>query len=371
LSERSGTPAIADLPELVEALPTQARERVRRMFTIQRAIGEADPPAELHDWLTRQFGSVDAVRRQRVIQVANRATGEATLLSELRSRRPVEAPSLGEISELVEATRGDPFCHPETGTPANAFGRVRGRHMLSGANAAMYEGHHAVLVFDEHDPTAWDAETVEDLLDTGRAWAERAHDTDSAAIYYFLMWNSLWRAGGSIVHGHAQVMLGRTVHYGRIERFRRDAVAWRERYGGRLVDELVAAHRDLGLAISLDGVTVLASLTPIKEREIWIVAPPGSDEREGPFTDAVARTAIAFRDALGVSAFNLALWRSPIAPAAAGEDWTDLQPIVRLVDRGDPASRASDIGAMELYAAPVVGSDPFALIATLRQALAG
>jgi hypothetical protein len=38
------------------------------------------------------------------------------------------------------------------------------------------------------------------------------------------------------------------------------------------------------------------------------------------------------------------------------------------VDRGDPANRTSDIGAMELYAAPVVASDPFRVAETLRDA---
>jgi len=30
-----------------------------------------------------------------------------------------------------------------------------------------------------------------------------------------------------------------------------------------------------------------------------------------------------------------------------------------VIDRGDPSNRTSDIGAMELYSAPVVSSDPF------------
>jgi hypothetical protein len=36
------------------------------------------------------------------------------------------------------------------------------------------------------------------------------------------------------------------------------------------------------------------------------------------------------------------------------------------VDRGDPANRTSDIGAMELYAASVVASDPFRVAEALR-----
>jgi hypothetical protein len=45
--------------------------------------------------------------------------------------------------------------------------------------------------------------------------------------------------------------------------------------------------------------------------------------------------------------------------------------MVHLVDRGDPDSRSSDIGAMELYGASVVGGDPFALVDRLRGSLGG
>ena len=43
-----------------------------------------------------------------------------------------------------------------------------------------------------------------------------------------------------------------------------------------------------------------------------------------------------------------------------------MPPIVRLVDRGDPFHRRpSDIGAMELYGTPIVGSDPYEVAAAL------
>ncbi|MBD0324451.1 MAG: hypothetical protein ICV72_13850, partial [Aldersonia sp.] len=46
--------------------------------------------------------------------------------------------------------------------------------------------------------------------------------------------------------------------------------------------------------------------------------------------------------------------------------WEGIPPIAHLVDRGDPLVRSSDIGAMELYGTPIVGSDPFTLIESLR-----
>jgi hypothetical protein len=82
------------------------------------------------------------------------------------------------------------------------------------------------------------------------------------------------------------------------------------------------------------------------------------DERDPAFADAVWRALSVHRDGLGVRAFNLALWRSPLAHGA-----DDIPPMVRIVDRGDPMTRASDIGAMELYGTPIVASDPYEVIA--------
>lgn len=338
------------------------------MFDISVVEGLTDPPPELHEWLEHHFGSVEAVRRQEIVRVTNRWSLEGALFSPLRSRRPVDAGSLRDVAREVEATIGDEFCHPETGTPADTWGRVRGRRSVTGANAAKYDGRHGVIIFDHHDPLAFDGESVLDMLHVGREWAEHGRAEDPAAWAYLLIWNCGPRAGGSIVHGHAQVLLGRNAHYAHVERLRRDSMAYGAATGGSYLEDLVSIHRELGLVVAeAEEVAVVASITPVKERELVIVGQPGMDEREPAFASAVARTVVAYRDVAGVRAFNLALHRPPIDQTVAASDgWQQLPPIVRLVDRGEPGSRSSDIGAMELYAASVVGGDPFQLTQDLR-----
>jgi hypothetical protein len=239
--------------------------------------------------------------------------------------------------------------------------------MLTGANAGLADAHHAVLVFDDHDPLAFDAGLVTDLFATGRAWAARARATDAAAANYLLIWNCLWRAGGSIIHGHAQALLGSGLHHARLERFRRDADAYHALHGADLASDLVSLHRALGLAIDVDGMPILAHLTPIKERELLVVARPGTDERDPAFAAAVWRALTTVRDRLAVRSFNLALWRPPLTDDGTTPfGWERFPTIVRIVDRGDPFSRPSDIGAMELYGTPIVGSDPYEVMAALR-----
>ena len=355
--------SLLDLPDIVGRLEGEARERADRLLDLRIVRGRTDPPAEMNGWLERTFGSVDAVREQTVVKITNPATWEATLFAPLRSRRPRDIAAHGDLAASIRDTEGGPFCHPETDTPADAFGRVRGRRVVTAANVALAEAHHGVIVFDRHDPLDFDAELIADVLATGRAWAERARDDDPAARYYVLIWNCLWRAGGSIVHGHAQVLLGAGPHVARLERLQGDVERYRTSGGGNLIEDIVALHRDVGLVRDVEGAALVASLTPTKERELLVVGAAGSDERDPAFVDALSQALIAYRDRVGVRSFNLALWRAPLDDDA--EAWRWLPPIVRIVDRGDPFERSSDIGAMELYGTPIVASDPYDLIAVL------
>lgn len=67
---------------------------------------------------------------------------------------------------------------------------------------------------------------------------------------------------------------------------------------------------------------------------------------------------------LGVTSFNVAVYLPPLGPTP--EDWSHFPVVVRMVDRGDPSNRTADVGAMELYAASVISSDPFLLAHTLK-----
>lgn len=360
---------IVDLPEAAAGLGNEARDRVERLFEIVRTIGTTDPPPSMERWLIERFGSVAAVREQAIIRVVNRWTLEGTLFSGLRAMRPMEAGSVPDDGAEAGRAGDDPFCEPDLETPAARWGRIRGRHAITGANAAKYDAHHAIIVFDHHDPLAFDRDSVADLFDVGRRWAERAREEDQQANAYLLTWNCGPRSGASILHGHAQALLGHG-HYPRVVRLHREALAYRDASGTGYLDDLVAAHRDLGLAIDRGPLSVVASLTPVKERELIVVGPPGTDEREPAFAGLVADVLIAYRDALGVRSFNLALHRPPLFDRSPGDGWDEIGPMVHLVDRGSPGQRSSDIGAMELFAASVVSADPYRLVRRLRNALA-
>jgi hypothetical protein len=356
------TRSIVDLREAIEALPADARAAAERLFDVSVTTGRLDAPPSMYPWITKLFGSVDAVRAQRIVRVTNRVTYEGALFNDLRAMRPMEVKGTDEVRATIAAAANDPFDKPLEGTPADTFGRIKGEHGITASNVAKYDGYHGVLVFDEHDPLApMDGAKVRDHLVTCHRWGEAAQAEDPAARYLFVMWNCLWRAGGSIVHGHMQMTATRGAHYPKIELLRKQALSYAAADGHDYFDDLWLASEALGLGTQIGEARTMASLTPIKEREVVIVGRPGADETS--LADAIAKTVQTYR-AAGVVAYNMAVYLPPLAPD--GEDWRRFPPIARLVDRGDPANKTSDIGAMELYAASVIASDPFRLADALR-----
>ena len=356
------TSGIGDLTDAILSLPAEARAAADRIFRVSTTTGRLDPPPEMEAWITKLFGSVDAVREQRIVRVTNAVTWEGALFNDLRAMRPMEVKGADEVRATIAAAANDPFDHPLTGTPADTFGRIEGEHGITASNVAKYDGYHGVLVFREHDPLApVDASIVADHLRTCHRWGEAALAADPAARYLFILWNCLWRAGGSIVHGHMQMTATRGMHYAKIEALRRQALAYGAETGHDYFDDLVLVHDALGLAVNVGEARVLASLAPIKERETLVIGRPGADVVT--LAPGIARVVGAFR-AAGVVSFNMAVYLPPLSPDA--EDWRRFPPLARLVDRGDPANKTNDIGAMELYAASVIASDPFRFVTLLR-----
>jgi galactose-1-phosphate uridylyltransferase len=350
---------IVDLPRVVEHLPDEIHSAFDRLFHVSETFGQIDPPEHMHRWIERYFGSVDAVLNQHVVKVTNRHTLEATLFNDLRSRRPLEARIPADLADEIAKTAPDPFCEPLHNTPADVFGRIEGKHSLTAGNIAKYDGFHGVVIFREHDPLAFTGEVVEDAVSVSREWIQKCYEQDNEAIYPLFMWNCLWKSGASIPHGHAQVSLSRGMHYGKVEHQRRSAVAYRNQHQRNYFDDLFAVHEGLGIGRIMGNVRVMANLTPLKEKEVVLIASKVDTE----LSAMIYRVLRCLIEDLNSSSFNLAIWERPIVET--DEDWSDMPVVVRIVDRGDPLNRTSDFGAMELYAASVVSSDPFRVADTL------
>jgi hypothetical protein len=357
-------PSIADLEEIADSLPAGDKGLFRQIFAVTTTIGQLRTPPSMQPWVAQQFGSVAAVTRQKIVRVTNLVTCEETLFNELRARRPLGADETGKTHARLDQAGGkDPFGDPEENTPEDLFGRVAGRHCVTASNIAKAASLHSVVIFNDFNPLPFTKEKIIDYIDTGWEWARRAQAAQPEAKYFALFWNCLWRAGASIVHGHAQVMLTRGRHYAKIEALRRAALSYQQNYGSNYFADLFRVHRSVGCALEQGGVKIMASLTPFRDDEVIIMA----DELNIPLKERVYEVLAHLRDRLGVVSFNLGLITPPLAETE--ESWQGFPVIARVVNRGDLNNRTSDIGGAEIYAASVISSDPFELARQLRQHL--
>ncbi|MHC1590317.1 MAG: hypothetical protein ACXQTQ_05070 [Candidatus Hecatellaceae archaeon] len=348
---------ITRLPDLAGKLPSGERKLFRRIFQVEEAWGRLRVPEALKPWVEEKFGGVGLVEKQHVVKVTNKVTLEAAFFNELRSRRPVES-SKEALESLLEAGECL-FCKPETFTAEDVFGRIRGKHGVTAANIARYDRWHGLVVFARHNPLDYRREEVLDCLSLAFKWFRQVRKADGKAVFPFLLWNCLWRSGASIVHGHLQITISRKAHP-KIEYLRRCAARYQSKYGSNYFQDLFQVHQALGLAFKRGSVRVMASLTPVKERETILLA----DRADTKLFEAVYTVFKAYRG-LGVSSFNLSLASPPMAPVRG---WQGFPVIARMVDRGNLEERTSDIGGMELYAASVIASDPFQLAEKLKKA---
>ncbi len=356
--------SIENLVEIVDSLPVPERELLERIYEVSVSVGEQSIPRSMEPWVRQQFGSLESVTGQKIVKVTNKVTCEGTLFNRLRALRPVEAKGReGTINRLKDAGKRDIFGRPERSTPEDLFGRVVGKHCITASNVSKYDGLHGLVIFNDFHPLGFSREQVVDYIDVAWEWAKRAQAMRPEARYFFFIWNCLWRAGASINHGHAQVMLTSGRHYARIEGLRRAALSYQQNYGSNYFADLFQVHRSLGCAVEEAGVRFLAHLTPFKDNEVMLMA----EELSLSLKERIYEVLAGYRDRMGVVSFNLSLVTPPLSETE--ESWEGFPVIARLVDRGDLSSRASDVGAMEIYGSSVVASDPFRVARELQRCL--
>ena len=243
-------PRITNLEEIIDSLSAEEKRLFQRIYAVTTVVGELLPPQSMEPWVRQQFGSVDAVTRQKIVRVTNMVTYEGALFNRLRAFRPIEAIEKETIDvHLVNASKDDLFSYPEENTPKDLFGRVVGKHCITASNITKYDGLHGLVISNDFNPLNFSREQVIDYIDVAQEWAKRAQARQPEAKYFFFVWNCLWRAGASIYHGHAQVMLTSARHYAKIERLRRAALSYKQDYGSNYFGDLFQVHHSIGCAV--------------------------------------------------------------------------------------------------------------------------
>ncbi|MHB8085504.1 MAG: hypothetical protein ACYDHZ_06740 [Dehalococcoidia bacterium] len=345
--------SITELDELVSALPPQTQQVFNHIFSVNIARGILKPPSPMVPWIEERFGSVDKVTRQNVVRVTNLVTAESSVYNPLRSLRPRDF-TQAQADEPPNSSPpdDDPFSMPLDCTPEDPFGRVEGKYCITASNVAKFEQYHCVVIFKNHEPLSFNRDEVADYIETGWKWAQKAHSYDPLARYCLFLWNCTNRAGASIKHGHAQVVIGSGSHYARVEQLCTAVSGYSNKYGRKYFDDLFMVHQALGLAWKSGSAKTIVYLSALKQKEVMVLG----TVLDGPFCSSIYNVLSGFRDRMQVKSFNLGIVFPPLGDVSG---WEGFPLIARMVDRGDTGDLSSDIGAMEFYGANVINSDPF------------
>lgn len=343
---------ITRLPGIIKDLGPDVAEIFSRVYSWYIEPGHLVFPETMKGWVQEKYGEIET---QQIVRVMNNLTGESTLFNSVRAHRPMLAPSAGDVKDAWTLVEGGPFADPLEDTPADTFGRVDSDHWITASNIAKYDYLHGIIIAKDADLHITSEPQIADMINVAIRWCQDANRAYPQAVYPLLIWNFLWRAGASIVHNHAQILLTHHPYTtpAKISRVRKD---YMQRYGVDYYEDLFRAHSAVGLGFAYKGTRIIVHLTPRKEHEVGIIAETPHD-----LAPALAKILECYQN-IGVQSYNAVVYMPPLNGQDVSVAW--------LVDRGDLSARTSDIGGMELYAGtPVVSSDPFRLMEHLAAAM--
>lgn len=370
--------SIMQLESRVKALGEQERSLFNKLFEVISYDGRMNVPDSFRDKVAGYFRDasktqdeiIAGLETQRIVRTYNCFTNEGALFNALRASRPgMKQDQIAEIRKKVDSwveeefnKKGCDFCDPSNYTPSDVFGRAVGKFSETASNVAKYDGWSSIVCFKKHHPLDFSEEELSDYIETGFTWFKMVSQKDESAVYPYLMWNCLPKAGASQPHGHAQVLMSSGRPYAKVRALMYLSQKYKEDTDKGYFSDLFSAHDSAGLAVQNGDVKVIASLTPLKEKETLVIAKSRClDDSDGrrSFRESVYNVLRCFIDDLGVHSFNLA-----VAMPSIKEN--NFPYVARIVDRGSIFNPVADIGGMELYGEPVIGSDPYKVMDALR-----
>ncbi len=348
----------------IKKLSQSVKERFDRIYKYWETVGKLVPPKEMTSWIQTQFGELCGVVKQDFIKITNIVTYEGSVFNDLRTKRPIVFDGNFErVLQDIENTKNGAFAHPKISTPADTFGRVRGKYSITASNIAKYDGLHGLVIYSEHNPLLFSRRRVRDYFAVAKKWFIKAHKSNLKALYPMYTWNCLWKAGASMIHGHAQLVLTEGQAYAKVESLRIATHNYQERYKSNYFEDVYYIHKKLGLAFERDDIRIISKLTPIKDKELLLI----SNKFDDNLATVVSDVLTTLKEKMAVASFNLSIILPPMEETA--EVWDHMPIIVRIVDRGKLTTQTADVGVMELYAQSIIETSPYEVYKELKSAL--
>lgn len=359
------------LPERIARLAGREREIAERILVVQSYPARVAVTEQMNG-VVGAFGGAEEVARQRIIRITNKVTHHGALFNKIRGRRPMHETYV-DLKELIaQRAKMSPFADPEAHTPPSSWGRIETEHSITADNIAKYDDHSGLVIFKVADPLGQSKEAVFDHLMVAAAWWRLSYEADveryhkhhkqAPAAFPFMTWNGLWKGAASQTWGHLQTLLARGRHYDEVEAIKDSSVLYKKKHqGDNFFADYMKLHDSLGLLVAKGDVAVMAHLAPSKEGEILVFA-PSFDEN---LASIIADLYDCYISQMGVRSFTIAVACPPLDKGIDG--WSEFPVVVRLLDRGNPLHDVSDISGMEMFGTPIVATNPYSIVKSLRQ----
>lgn len=375
------TATIFDLPDLVEQLPPDRKEVFGRFYRLQMTSAPmvyASEDAKKH--VAGLFKtSEENVSERRVLRITNFALKETSLWSLTRAGRPIRATQDGDQMKAIHdasPTHDCDMCHSKERAPHEPYDEPESELTATCANAGPYESQHEMAVpKDVHRPLDLTIVHWKDMFRTGNQSLLEAYRHHPQAKFPGAVMNGYPRAGSSVLHPHYQTFLAEGEPYEKVDQLRESLVNYRDKHSYPLLDEMVYGLEELGLVHRIGSARIIFNLSPTKEKEVLIYTKTVDDRGNhlveydfmpnDDFAEAVGSIHEFYRDELGATSFNIAVYMPPLAPDYE-RSWIDFTAFGRVLERGSEKSRVADFGGMEIYFASVVSSDPLVLSRSFR-----
>ena len=290
--------SIFELEDYINKLKKDDEDSYRlfnRIYSFYSEIGTMKMVPSMEQFALNNFGRKDEsgniiesveevfekLKKQRIVNIFNEWTCQGTLYNPLISNRPGmsrdHSKEKDKLQILINNSRKNcDFCNPETNTPKDQFGRVRGKHSITAANIAKYDVYSSLVIFKKHNPLEFSLKEFSDYIETSFKWFELVFKNDEKYCFPFFVWNCLPRAGASLIHGHAQILMTKDRPYARVESLKRACKNYKQQTTNEYFDDIYRIHKSLGLSYESQDVKLFASITPIKEKEITMISKKSS-----------------------------------------------------------------------------------------------
>ena len=353
--------SIGEIQSLVRSLEPKSRKMFDDIYDVKVYSGAGNFSPDISSSIKSEFGSLEAVRSQRIIKISNKVMSHSVTYNPIFDVRIEKG---GDVLNPVDTNFhsndfvDDPSTHMAAGsiTDPDPFDQITGEHSVVTGALVKADVFHGLLAPIMRDASPF-SDYVKDYLRTAWRWIRAAHAYDEAAVYPLVVWNAkfphLVDAGQHLEQ--MQLFLGKGNHYSAIEKDRQGASLYKDgvqKYFG----DLFLIHEALGLGYSKRETQTFVNLTPSFSGSEVVILSNGNPEA---MIEETCRVFDICRDNFTSEPFGFSMTSPPLG--AVADQWSGFPSMARFTVPDESVALRFGFNGIDIYGQPVITRDPFVL----------